>query len=267
MSRYDRWVSRTSRILDILALIFLADVTLNWLITPGPPWWRPTLDVIAWGVWGAFAIDYVVRLSAFARGNDDVLWVYRGVPGSGSWSTLGGQLGDTVAHTGSAGGRIERIWQAFERETHDQTVPLTAINDSPGGSYEWLKGGGDGGRNLDARTLFFYRATLNTPAMMYKMVGAGSQYAGVSTDSDGNVFDGGKAYRLTIPADVPAKNFWSVVVYDTQTRSELQTGQPLPSKEQPARGRGREPGWFGGPLLRACRAGRSGSELDRNGAG
>src|SRR5450755_3431294 len=148
-----------------------------------------------------------------------------------------------------------------------QTVPLTAINDSPGGSYEWLKGGGDGGRNLDARTLFFYRATLNTPAMMYKMVGAGSQYAGVSTDSDGNVFDGGKAYRLTIPADVPAKNFWSVVVYDTQTRSELQTGQPLLSKEQPARGRGREPGWFGGPLLRACRAGRSGSELDRNGAG
>lgn len=100
----------------------------------------------------------------------------------------------------------------------------------PGGSYEWLKEGGDGGRNLDARTLFFYQATLNTPAMMYKMVGVGSQYAGVSTDNDGNFFDGAKTYRLNIPADVPAKQFWSVVVYDTQTRSELQTGQPLPSK-------------------------------------
>jgi len=29
---------------------------------------------------------------------------------------------------------------------------------------------------------------------------------------------------------VPAKNFWSVVLYDPQTRSELQTPQPYPSK-------------------------------------
>ena len=29
---------------------------------------------------------------------------------------------------------------------------------------------------------------------------------------------------------MPAKDFWSVVVYDPQTRSELQTSQPFPSK-------------------------------------
>ena len=28
----------------------------------------------------------------------------------------------------------------------------------------------------------------------------------------------------------PAKDFWSIVVYDPQTRSELQTSQPYPSK-------------------------------------
>ncbi|MGS0683328.1 DUF1214 domain-containing protein [Shewanella sp. 125m-7] len=39
-----------------------------------------------------------------------------------------------------------------------------------------------------------------------------------------------KTYKLTIPANVPAKNFWSIVAYDTQTRSELQTGQPFPSR-------------------------------------
>jgi hypothetical protein len=33
-----------------------------------------------------------------------------------------------------------------------------------------------------------------------------------------------------IPKDVPAKDFWSVVVYDPQTRSELQTSNPFPSK-------------------------------------
>jgi len=100
----------------------------------------------------------------------------------------------------------------------------------PGGNHQWLKDGGIGGRNLDARTLMFYQATLNTPAMTMKMPGVGSQYAGASTDSAGDPFDGAKTYRLNIPADMPAKNFWSVVVYDTQTRSELQTTQPLPGK-------------------------------------
>lgn len=99
-----------------------------------------------------------------------------------------------------------------------------------GGSYEWLIDGGLGGRYLDARTLFFYCATVNTPAMALKMVGVGSQYALASKDKDGNYLDGSKSYKLNIPADPPAKDFWSVVVYDPQTRSELQTGQPFPSK-------------------------------------
>lgn len=99
-----------------------------------------------------------------------------------------------------------------------------------GGDYRWLDGDGVAGRDLDARTYFFYIATVNTPAMAAKMVGRGSQYALVNTDKDGEYLDGGKAYRLHIPADVPAKDFWSVVVYDPQTRSELQTSQPFPSK-------------------------------------
>ena len=89
---------------------------------------------------------------------------------------------------------------------------------------------GAGGRNLDARTLFFYCATVNTPAMALKMPGVGSQYALISTDSEGDYLDGSKNYTLLIPPDVPAKNFWSFVVYDPQTRSELQSGQLLPSK-------------------------------------
>ena len=99
-----------------------------------------------------------------------------------------------------------------------------------GGSYEWLLDGGLGGRYLDARTLFFYCATVNTPAMALKMPGVGSQYALASKDRDGKFLDGSKTYRLKIPADPPAKDFWSMVIYDPQTRSELQTGQPYPSK-------------------------------------
>ena len=49
-------------------------------------------------------------------------------------------------------------------------------------------------------------------------------------DSAGEAFDGGKNYKLKVPVNVPAKDFWSVVVYDPQTRSELQTSQPFPSR-------------------------------------
>jgi hypothetical protein len=63
-----------------------------------------------------------------------------------------------------------------------------------------------------------------------KLVGKGSQYAFSGADSAGNPFDGAKNYRLKIPKDVPANDFWSVVLYDPQTRSELQTSQPFPSR-------------------------------------
>ena len=66
--------------------------------------------------------------------------------------------------------------------------------------------------------------------MVLKMVGKGSQYAASYTDSAGEYLDGSKNYKLTMPPKVPAANFWCVVIYDPQTRSELQTGQPFPSK-------------------------------------
>jgi hypothetical protein len=101
----------------------------------------------------------------------------------------------------------------------------------PGDNYQFLKDEGMGGRNLDARTNFYYFATVNTPAMAMKLVGAGSQYAWGYLDSDGNYLDGGKSYKLNIPKDAPALKFWSVCVYDTQTRSMLQTDQAFPSKQ------------------------------------
>ena len=99
-----------------------------------------------------------------------------------------------------------------------------------GGDYRWLRDGGAGGRYLDARTYFFYIATVNTPAMTLKMVGKGSQYALCDKDSNGEFLYGDKSYKLNIPANVPVKDFWSIVIYDPQTRSELQTGQPFPGK-------------------------------------
>ena len=96
-----------------------------------------------------------------------------------------------------------------------------------GGSYEFLSQ--PGVRNLDARVLFHYYATGITPAMALKRVGIGSQYAIAMTDKDGQPFDGSKTYKVTLPPDIPAGSFWSLVVYDNQTRSMLQTDQQFPS--------------------------------------
>jgi hypothetical protein len=91
-----------------------------------------------------------------------------------------------------------------------------------GGSYLFLDGAA---RLLDARTMFFYAATGITPAMSMSRVGSGSAYALAARDAQGNYFDGAKTYKVTLPGPVPAKDFWSFVVYDNQTRSLLETDQ------------------------------------------
>jgi hypothetical protein len=102
------------------------------------------------------------------------------------------------------------------------------------GGYEFLLQ--PGVRNLDARTMFHYYATGITPAMALKMVGIGSQYAAAFVDSEGRPLDGSKTYKIHLPPNIPAKNFWSFVVYDNQTRSMLQTDQPFPSIGSQAKG-------------------------------
>lgn len=77
--------------------------------------------------------------------------------------------------------------------------------------------------------MFFFYATGITPAMTEKMVGRGSQYTAAFVDAKGSPLDGSKTYRLHMPPNIPAKDFWSITVYDTQTRSMLQTDQRLPA--------------------------------------
>jgi hypothetical protein len=96
-----------------------------------------------------------------------------------------------------------------------------------GGSYEFLSQ--PGVRNLDALAMFFYYATGVTPAVAVKMVGIGSQYAAAFVDSEGKPLDGSKTYTVHLPPNIPAKNFWSFVLYDNQTRSMLQTDARFPS--------------------------------------
>ena len=76
------------------------------------------------------------------------------------------------------------------------------------------------------RSMFHYMATFITPAMVNKgNVGKGSDYVVTSKDDDGMYLSGNKVYTITLPAGVPTENFWSFMVYDSQTRSMLETEQ------------------------------------------
>jgi len=61
--------------------------------------------------------------------------------------------------------------------------------------------------------------------MFRRKAGGGSVYWFAARDKTGAFLDGNKLYRLTMPQPVPAKLFWSVTVYDPDTRSEIQTDQ------------------------------------------
>lgn len=52
-----------------------------------------------------------------------------------------------------------------------------------------------------------------------KTIGTAQFYLLTSKDKDGNPFDGGATYRLTVPANAPAKQYWSATVYDRETHA------------------------------------------------
>ena len=72
---------------------------------------------------------------------------------------------------------------------------------------------------------WFYEAVSFSEAMKSQTPGVGQAYLGAYTDADGEWLDGGRAYTLHVPADPPAKLFWSATVYDVDTRCLIDNEQ------------------------------------------
>jgi hypothetical protein len=75
---------------------------------------------------------------------------------------------------------------------------------------------------VDERLHYTYGAIYTSPALGVMKAGPGANYVQEFRDKDGNRFDGGKSYRLHVPANVPAVALWSLTLYSSDTRSELQ---------------------------------------------
>ena len=59
--------------------------------------------------------------------------------------------------------------------------------------------------------------------------GKGSEYVFASLDSKKRILEGSKNYKMSLPPNVPVADFWAITLYDTQTRSQLQTDQQFPT--------------------------------------
>ncbi|MBE4472421.1 DUF1254 domain-containing protein [Vibrio parahaemolyticus] len=71
---------------------------------------------------------------------------------------------------------------------------------------------------LDERAAWFYEAITVSRGMKSTIPGFGQRYLVTYQDSDGNWLSGEHTYKLHVPANVPASNFWSTTVYDENNR-------------------------------------------------
>jgi hypothetical protein len=80
---------------------------------------------------------------------------------------------------------------------------------------------------LDERTSWFYEAIGAAPGMAPKRPGPSSAYLSAYKDKAGEWLDGGKTYRLRVPPKAPIQLFWSVTLYDVDTRALIRNQQKI----------------------------------------
>jgi hypothetical protein len=78
---------------------------------------------------------------------------------------------------------------------------------------------------VDERGSWYYEAIGNTAGMQGRILNFGQVYLETSKDKSGNWLDGGKSYRMRVPANAPVIQFWSFTLYDNVTRGPVVTDQ------------------------------------------
>ena len=128
--------------------------------------------------------------------------------------TEGALIGEAMAKANSADRRFAD--GKFRSDAHwDYALRLDA--DDPDSFWNLL----------DERASWFYEAVGAGSAMAPKRPGPSSAYLSAYKDKAGEWLDGGNSYRLRVPADPPIKLFWSVTLYDVDTRALILNEQKI----------------------------------------
>jgi hypothetical protein len=92
--------------------------------------------------------------------------------------------------------------------THWDRLMIAAYNDKEGEREQMYR-----------RAAFTWEAVSRGKAYYIEVPGIGQQYRTAYKDGDGNSLIGSRHYTLTMAPNQPAKTFWSIVVYDVNTRT------------------------------------------------
>jgi hypothetical protein len=119
------------------------------------------------------------------------------------------------AYVGEAMAKADTFCKRFEnvQYTAGSTVPFILLveSDQRLPNCDWL----------DERASCFYEGCTVSKAMQGKIEGLGQAYLGAYQDKDGDWLTGGETYKLRIPPNPPARRFWCVTVYNTNTRTMI----------------------------------------------
>jgi hypothetical protein len=131
---------------------------------------------------------------------------------------------EEAARTGDAMGRV-MLFDGPDR--FRQVGEGLGVEPFPGTKWHWVFQVNpiqqtDAYGQIDERLHYTYGAIYTTPALGVMKAGPGGNYVQAFKDKDGNRLDGGKSYRLHVPANAPAEQFWSLTLYDAATRSMIQ---------------------------------------------
>jgi hypothetical protein len=131
---------------------------------------------------------------------------------------------EEAAQMGDAMGRV-MLFEGPDR--FHQVGEGLGVEPFPGSKWHWVFQVNpvqqtDAYGQIDERLHYTYGAIYTTPALGVMKAGPGGNYVQAFKDKDGNRLDGGKSYRLHVPANAPAEAFWSLTLYDTASRSMIQ---------------------------------------------
>ena len=129
------------------------------------------------------------------------------------------------AETEEALGAAAREAHAWLSDQYDQGFPVMnpGIHWFPAARADVVKAVQNGYADNDTYPVDARGVTYTLGFTGIKRIGTAQFYLMTSKDKDGNAFDGASTYRLTVPANVPVKQYWSVTAYDRELTRSLRT--------------------------------------------
>jgi hypothetical protein len=117
-------------------------------------------------------------------------------------------VGETMAKAHSFDKRFEGIRYRPDAHWDYVVTPWYAIDQDDEKSTQF-----------EERTGLFYEAIGMSAGSIPKTAGVGQAYFAAYRDRDSQALDGGKTYRLRVTANPPVNQFWSVTLYDIDSRT------------------------------------------------